>query len=461
MATEITQALLKALEAGNYNAAPSTLVQGSALQIEDLSPVMHNVTFDDSHIKLQKMIKVDSCKSLLAQFNRQLSYGEFGGSAQIEGAVGQEETSDFVRITVPMAFYSHVRRVSIVANMVDTSDGVKAEERAASDAAKKLAGDIEFDLFRGKADFSNAGVFDGAYKAQGAIPNMLGLDVQIRQSDFESNSQDKMFGEYGSDDTVVISGGGTLTQEMIEDACTRSAMNMGNADKLVVDPKVMSAYNKLAYGMQRINLAGGPQGGNGAEFKKQWTSNGVVDIEASRFLSGKTRPAFARANSPSAPTIATGVAGGTSAMTAGTYIYYVTQCNELGESVKSATASQAVAAGDDVSVTITKVGSLVRYYNVYRTAAGGAAATAKFIGRIADSGAATTVFHDLGNAKPGFVTGFLVQGDTMGLKELSPYSRVKLAVSDLSTPEAHLRFCSLAVFSPRKNVLISNLVGSL
>jgi hypothetical protein len=47
---------------------------------------------------------------------------------------------------------------------------------------------------------------------------MLGLDAQIRQSDAQRNAQDLMFGEYGSDDTVVISGGGTLTQEMIEDA---------------------------------------------------------------------------------------------------------------------------------------------------------------------------------------------------------------------------------------------------
>ena len=79
MGTQVTQALLKALEAGGYNAAPSTLVQGSALQIENLSAVMNNVTFDESHIHLQKMLKVESCKSTLAQFDRQLSYGIFGG----------------------------------------------------------------------------------------------------------------------------------------------------------------------------------------------------------------------------------------------------------------------------------------------------------------------------------------------------------------------------------------------
>jgi len=129
---ETMSALVKALEAGNYDAKPSTLVQGAALQIEDLSDVMHNVTFEDKHLVLQRDMKVDSCKSNLAQFDRQLSYGQFGGSAQLEGHVGTEETDDYVRVTVPMSYYSHTRRVTIVANMVATVDGVKAEERAAS-----------------------------------------------------------------------------------------------------------------------------------------------------------------------------------------------------------------------------------------------------------------------------------------------------------------------------------------
>jgi len=462
MATEVTQALLKALEAGNYNQAPSTLVQGGSLQIEDLSPVMHNVTFDDSHIKLQKMVKVDSCKSTLAQFNRQLSYGVFGGSAQLEGAVGQEETSDFVRIVVPMAYYSHIRRVSVVANMVDTADGVKAEERAASDAAKKLATDIEFDLFRGKADFSNAGLFDGNMLAIPGLPSMLGLDAQIRQSDSERNATDLMFGEYGSDDTVVINGGGTLSQDMLEDASVRSAMNLGSADKLLVDPKVLSAYNKISFGKERIVLAGSAQDATGAELRKQWVSNGTVNLEASRFLSGKTRPASARSNGPTAPVLAslTPAPAGTS-LPVGTYNYYITSVNELGESPKSNVLSQAAAVGDQMTVAITPPGSgTVRYFNVYRSAAGGSAASARFIGRVSYTGASPTNFLDLNNKRPGFVTGFLVQGDTMAMKELSPYSRLKLAVSDLSIPEAHFRFCTLAVHEPRKNVLIDNLVGS-
>jgi len=461
MASEVTQALLKALEAGSYNAAPGSLVQGAALQIEDLSPVMNLVTYDDSHIKLQKMLKVESCKSTLAQFDRQLSYGIFGGSAQIEGAIGQEEDSQFTRQVVPMAFYSHVRKVTVVANMIQTVDGVKAEDRAASDAAIKIAGDFEFDLFRGKADFSNSGVFDGSMGQIPSLPNILGLDAQVRESDSERNAKDAMFGEFGSDDTVVVSVGGTLTQDAIEDAHVKSTMQHGSADKLLLDPKTLSAYNKISFGKERIILAGSPQDATAADLKRQWVSGGTVSLEASRFLSGKTRPAAVRASSPGAPTLANSAntpAG--SALAAGVYKYFVTAVNEMGESLPSTTLTTAsITAGDSVYFDITSSSGTVRYANIYRTNAGGAVATAKFIGRVSYTGAATP-FYDLGNRKPAFVTGFMVQGNTMNVKELAPYSRMKLAVTTLALPECHFRFATLAVVMPRKNVLLDNLVGS-
>lgn len=458
---EQLQSLMKALEAGSYNAAPGQLVQGSALQVEDLSPVMQNVTFDDSHIKLQKVLPSKDVKSQLHQFNRQLDYGIFGGSAQFEGGVGEEDTSSYVRAVVPMAYYSTTRRVTVAANMIGAFDGVKAEDRAAADAAMKLAGDIEFDLFRGQSDFSNAGVFDGNPLNVAKVPNMLGVDQQVRQSDAQSNTQDLMFAEYGSDQTVVLSAGGTLTQSIIEDSAVRSAMNMGAADRLILDPISLSAYNKIAHAKERIMLAGQAQEGTGAHLRTQWTSSAIVSLEASRFLSGKTRPARSRAGSPSAPTFSfsdTGAAG--SLLEAGTYTYYVTSVNMRGESTPSAAATVTVTlAGDKVSGTITAV-SGAQYYNVYRSNLGGSAANAKFIGRVAQ-GAGNPSFTDLGNRSPGSVTGFLIQSNTMGIAQLAPYSKLKLAVQDLSIPEAHFRFLSLALYQPRKNILIDNLTGQL
>jgi len=459
---EQLQSLMKALEAGSYLAAPDRLAQGAALMIEDLSPVMQNVTFDDSHIKLQKILPSKEVKSQLYQFNRQLDYGIFGGSAQFEGGVGEEDTSTYVRAVVPMAYYSTTRRVTVASNMIGAFDGQKAEDRAAADAAMKLAGDIEFDCFRGQSDFSNMGVFNGNPLAVAKVPNMIGVDQQVRQSDAQSNTQDLMFAEFGSDQTVVLSVGGTLTQSIIEDSSVRSAMNMGAADRLILDPISLSAYNKIAHAKERIMLAGSAQEATGAHLRTQWTSSAIVSLEASRFLSGKTRPARARAGSPVAPgtlTITdTGAAG--SLLAAGTYWYYVTACSMRGESYPSPAGSVAVAAaGDQVTVSWTAV-SGAQYYNVYRSGAGGSASTAKFIGKIAQ-GSGNPTFYDLGNRQPGSITGFLIQGNTMTLAQLAPYSKLKLAVNDLSLPEAHFRFLSLAMYQPRKNVLLENITGQL
>ena len=457
--------LVKALEAGGYDAAPSSLVQGSALQIEDLTSVMNLVTYDSTHIKLQKMLKTESCKSTLAQFDRQLSYGIFGGAAQFEGNVGQEDTSDYVRITVPMAFYSKTRRVTIASTMVATVDGKKSDERAAADAAIEMAGEIEFDSFRGLDEFSNAGVFDGNPNAVPTfLPNIHGLSLQVRQSDFQANSRDLMFSEYGSDDTVVLSAGGsTLTQGLIEDAALRSTLGFGNASKLVVDPVALSSYNKLTFGKERIILGGSPQDATGGDLRKQWVSGGTVTVEASQFLRGKSKPARPRGNGPATPTIASAVDNallGVSGLS-GAYTYYVTSGNEIGESPASvAVTTAAITLNHGVTVTITNPAAGYRFFNVYRSAAGGSAATARFIGRVIPT-ATTTVFTDLGNKVPGFTTGHLLQDDGAVSKELCPYSRLKLAVTELSSPEASFTFKTLAVIKPRQFCIIDNVKGSL
>jgi len=459
------ESLVKTLTAGQYNAAPSTLVQGSALQIEDLSSVMYNVTFDDSHIKLQKMFGSKKVKTLLMQFNRQLSYGHFGGTAMREGAIGDVDTGDYIRATVPMCFYSTVRRVTVAANMVDTFDGKGGSDREAENAAMKLAGDIEFDLFRGKADFSNAGVFDCNPLAMPELPNILGVECQVTQSDYLLNTQDLMFDSYGSNQSVVLNQNGSLSQGIIEDSAVRSRMNMGKAELLLVDPIVLAGYNKAVAlnggsnagaSIQRIHLAGSAQDASGADLRRQWVSNGTIALEDSRFLSGKTAPLRPSIGSPNAPVVPTAAAAAGGSLAAATYVYFVTASNERGESPRSSTVTQAATAGQKITLTIASPGAGTLFFSVYRGFKTDGS-DAKYIGRVKIDTPASTAFVDLGNRIPGFVTGHLVQKDTWGMGELAPYSRLKLAVADLSVPEAHFRFLTLAGYEPRKNVLIQNL----
>jgi len=456
------QSLIKALEAGQYNAAPSTLTQGSALQREDLSPVMEVVTFEDKAIKLQKEISVKDAKTTLVQFNRKLDYGIFGSSAQFEVGIGEEDVATVVRATVPMSYYSTVKRTGVAANMVETFNGTKMYDEQEKDAATKIAADVEFDLFRGQDDFSNAGVFDGHPGAIARVPNMVGIGAQIRMSDAQSNTQDLMFSEYGSDQSVILNAGGALTQSLLEDAGVKSTMNHGAADVLYVDPIALSAYNKIAFAKERIMLAGSAQDNSGANLRKQWTSNQMISLEASRFLSGKTSPARSRSGSPAAPATVTPSAAGNAAsvLVAGTYTYKVTAVNERGESVATASAAQASLANQAISLSIAAV-SGAKYFNVYRSADGGNAAGAKFIGKVRANSAGATSFVDLGHKSPGFVTGYLLQKDTFNIAQLSGFAKQELAITDLSLPAAYYRFLAVCGKQPRKNVLIDNINGQL
>jgi hypothetical protein len=306
-------------------------------------------------------------------------------------------------------------------------------------------------------------VFDGNPLAMPEMPNILGVDPQIRQSDILVNTQDLMFAAYGSNQSVVLSQNGSLDQPVIEDAALRSRMNMGKAEVLYVDPVILSGYNKqVALGsgvnsLQRIILAGSAQDASGADLRRQWVSNGTVSIEDSRFLSGRTTYLRPQIGAPSAPPSLLAVASGSGALIpVGSYYYAVTAENERGEGLPIVLASAvAVAAGQLVTLTIGNV-SGATIFNVYR----GSLASgndAEYIGRVKNSNLSTTSFIDLGNRAPGFVTGYLLQKDCWGFHELSPYSRMKLAIADLSVPEAHFRFLALAGYQPRKNVIIDNL----
>jgi len=456
----------KALEAGIAVGAPGTLTQGAALQREDLSPVMNIVTFQEKHLKLSKLIPVEKATSTMVQYDRMLDYGIFGGSATLEVSAGQENTGSYVRAFVPMAFYADRRVVSFAAQAIQTFDGKKNLERESTNAALKIAADVEFDLFRGKTDFSNAGVFDGN---PGSIPlvmpGLLGIDPQVRQSDNLQSTQDLMFAEYGSSASVVISVGGTLAQTNIEDAALRSANNFGEADHLYMSTDALASYNKLVYSGVRYVFSGpGSEIKNtGASLGMQWTSNGPVELESSNFLRAKTQPPVKVSSlAPGAPTFLGGPAAGTTAFLSGqVYTYYVSASNEAGESSKSANAAITLTANaQQVSLTVTAGSGTTRWYNVYRSAASSVLATSnqsmKFIGRVT-AATGTTTFLDLGNKTPGGSTGFVLDKRGMEVHELMSFSSVDLAQVDTSHRKLFYRHLCLAVKMPRFNVLFDGL----
>lgn len=455
--TDILQ-LAKALEAGSYDAAPSSLTQGAALQEEDLSPLMHNLCEEDGQM-IQHDLSTKDAKGTLVQFNRQLSQGAFGGSAQWEKGIGRVNQGKYSRITVPMCFYSIISEVTIAAQKVAAFDGVSAEDREHDNAEAVILADNEFDILRGHADYSNAGVYDGNPATMAQMPNMVGIQQQVTEADMLSNAKDLMWNEYGANQRSVRPVNGALSQPVISAARAAVQMNHSKANVLMADPISAEEYNNIVFTKERINLAGSPQQATGGELRKQWTGFGPVEVQVSRFLAGKTAPAAAAADSPVAPTLSATASGSGAVIEPATYIYYVTAVNENGESVPSATASDAVLAGEFVTLTIGAVAA-AKAFNVYRSEPDGAASTAKFIGRIKATATGAS-FVDLGNFAPGSVTCMLLDKATIGLHQLSSLTRLKLPQAALSTPTASYRFVTTAVYKPKHNVMLPNVKGQL
>ena len=464
-ATDKVTDLIKALEAGLAVGPPSSLTQGAALQRQDLSATMQLVTFGDKQIKLQKSLPIYKAKSTLVEFNRQLSYGIPGGSATLEVSAGQDDTGDYVRAIVPMAFYVNRRVTSFAADEVQAFDGEKASEREAKNAAMKIAFDVEKDLFLGKSDFSNGGVFDGnPLTIPQIMPGMNGLDVQIRQSDGLLSTQDLMFSEYGSSTSVVISVGGVIQQSNIEDIALRSINNFGQADTLHLSTNALAAYNKIAFNKERIVLAGSAQTATGATLGVQWTSQGPINLEPSHFLRGKVQgPTTVRGLAPAAPTVGGARSGGSTAFLANqVYTYYVTGVNEAGEGAPTANVVvTATTNGDLINLTITAAaGNVTRWYNVYRSAAGSisVAGTAglAFVGRVAAAITGATTFTDLGNRSPGATVAILLDKRGCEMPELAAFTKTELAIVDTAKRNLFYRFVCLQVATPRFSAILEN-----
>lgn len=463
-----TAKLEKGLEAGYRVGSPGSWTQGAALQVEDLSPTMYTATYQQKNLYLMKELPERKAKSLTVEYDRQLSYGLLGSSATLEVSAGQDNTLDVVRDFMPVKFYTTNSRTSLALTKTESFDGMDNEARQADSCAKKISGDLEFDIFRGQADFSNGGVFDGNPNAiPNTMPNMKGLDVQIRQSDFNLQTQDLMMAEYGAGDSNVVFVGGVLSQSFIEDLNKRSKNNYGEAVDLYIGIDEKVAFNKATQSKERIVLAGSPQRAQGASIDNNWVTEGNVAIHSSVFLRGKKGPPLKTGQfAPANPTIALAQAASTTTFKAAeVYSYYVTAQNETGESlVGSAVSNITIAAnGNLVNVTITPAaGNPAKWFNVYRsvgTVGATSKANIKFIGRVANSGAATTVFVDLNNKVPGSSTGFFLDKVGIDRHSLASFESVTAATVDTSLRKIYYSMTCVAAKLPRTSVLADCLLG--
>jgi len=273
----------------------------------------------------------------------------------------------------------------------------------------------------------------------------------------------------GAPSNVVDLRGGSLTESNFNDMLLAIRENYGTATDAYFTPGAFSDLAKTVYERQRFAVAPAP-GVLGSQVTAFQGQHGKVNLHDHIFIQpgqlalagglGKTE------KRPLAPTISVQPAAAPNAAsqfgvgTNGTYFYRVVAGNRFGLSAPVDTAGVAVAVGDQVTFTITDGGQATTFYEIYRTAVGAAAATAKLMIRVPRAaGTPLTVITDQNEDLPGTSKGFMLMQNnrSFALSQLLPMTRIPLATIDTSIRWAQVLYIGLKMYAPAKNLVIKNI----
>lgn len=474
MATQAVDAsqaeeLAKTIQAGHgYLGAPGSLVGGAALQMESIDGTLKSVTYDASNLVMWPSIPQDRAYSLVEQYVRTNSYGDGGAPYIPESGSPSMNDSEYNRHAQKVVFFATRRGVSIPATMVRYSQGGDLEGRESQAGTLWMLERLEREMYKGSADFSNNGHFDG-----GAIPakvsnlNLAGLEQQIRSGDTDYTAQARAFDGFGGAQSVIFDRDGDILDESIfEDVTNVLIENFSQPREAHMAPKSMSDFVKTFFPKERVNSLGIADGKAGYVVREMVTSGGSVALKPNIFLKPKESPLSqaARAGVPNAPASASAAVAsdGESKMKDGEkYKYLVTAVNEQGEGSGYAESAQVTvdADGKCVKLTINQPtgGNAPSHYAVYRTSKAGAGAC-KFVGYVARTGAAT-VFTDRNHKLEGAATAYILdmRPEILVWKQLAPLMKLNLAQVSMAKEFILWLAGTLILFAPRKEAVIANI----
>jgi hypothetical protein len=247
----------------------------------------------------------------------------------------------------------------------------------------------------------------------------------------------------GAPDNVIDLRGAALTEEALNDMLLQIRDNFGMATDCYFSTGAFADLAKQVYDRQRFAYAPAP-GVLGATITAFQGQHGRVNLHDHVFiqegpvaLAAGLGRAAAR---PLTPTFTVDTVAAPDAASqfiaadAGTYEYRVVAGNRFGLSAPMDTlAAVVVAAGDGVTFTLSDGGQGTTFYEIYRSAAGAAQATAQLMVRVARTGA-TQVVTDLNADIPGTSTGFVLMQNqrSFSWSQLLPMTRIPLAAIDTS-----------------------------
>jgi hypothetical protein len=455
--------LNKAITAGYGGAGkPTDLTYGGVLQAESLEATLKSVTFDMKNLKMWPAISVDKAYNLFEQYNRLISYGSDSAPYIGEGGAPIEEDSTYVRDGQKIVFFGTRRKVSHQMTLVRTTVGDIVAQQA-KEGTMHLLKNVEREMYWGHAHFINR--LDGSNSGSPAdLPQnsiaMSGLLQQLKKGDTDVLMRSGDFEGYGDAQSIAQDlGGNVIAQDDIERLAVIALENFGSPSELHIEPAALSAFVKQFY--PQFRSAPGLSGQTvGYDVSKMTTTAGAIDFKPNLFLrpraGARGLAVSALAPAPGAFAIAGSNTGSGSAYAAGVYQIKATLVNDAGESIPVQGSAATLAAGENITLTVTNMPANVKYMKVYISAPGGAVGTEKFAGNFANAGNTTYVLA--GRKQAGLGEAFLLDmsAECMKFKQLAPLSKINFAIVTTALEFAIVMYGALFVYTPRFNCLFEN-----
>lgn len=452
-------ALNKALTAGSdVNNPGSAPGEGFPLRVEDLDNTLFTTTYQVKDAKFWRSLYKDEAYNTVVEYNRLDEYGAGDSYFIGEGELPEEDDSTYSRQFTKIKFMGTTRRVTHVMQRVQAAHG-PAVARETINGAKAIIRQIERSCFRGNEDY---------------IPVQFdGLEALMVKAYNSTLSDDGQYLGYEDADNVIDLRGEPLTEDHVTDLATLLVKepNYGAPSGLWGPLGPLADLSKALYPRQRVQVPLPNSAGiAGIKVSGVATPYGDIMFNPDIFIPESSAPGAAAGNaskrpgSPSVGTVTSPAYTGSNktffgASDAGAYWYKVVAGSRFGRSAAVTTASaHTVAAGDQVQFDVTDAGPNTTYYEVYRSAKGGAADTAKSIFRVKRTGASQTIV-DLNRFLPGCERTYMLSehNEVYKWKQLAPFSKIDLATIDTSVRWMQVLYGALQLMKPKQVGMFINI----
>lgn len=469
------QTLMKALEAQQGVTDVANLTGVGALQPQSLESTLALLTFQDKHLTLWKDVPKGNAASTLEEYSVQTGYGQEGGwVGQMETPLEADPTAKRKFSTV--SYCRQLWKISDVAGMVQTIQD--AEVWAKQAAALRNLRTINRTLYSGNRLMIPESVdgFESVIRGNGSADHVIDLRGALPSQQTFDNIAELLTANFGNPDGAGIycSPGGINTMSQI------LKQNGGATVQRIIQGTVdQNGATSIGFGIKAVHTPFGTMIPKSdifiaSEYEGRTVPKRPNPSNPEQLIEGKTS-----VRAPDSPTIAVAVVAPTVTNSkwlntgmrpaAATYNYRVAAGNRFGLSKASGTvtgqnAGANVLANGAIDVTITPAASgnfPATFYEIYSEQVAGSG-DFRFVTRVPDSGAATTVFRDLNRYIPGTTKMFVLDLTSVGemrsfmLKRLAPmHAKEYDRIGEYRWGSVNL-YVAPTYYAPLKYTLIEN-----